>query len=56
MRVGGRLSMAGVDLQTLLRQAVGATNLGGGLVSGRFDFSGREMHSLNDLTGTISIP
>ena len=54
MRVGGRLSMAGVDLQTLLRQAVGATNLGGGLVSGRFDFSGREMHSLNDLTGTIS--
>jgi hypothetical protein len=54
MRVEGRLDMARVDLQTLLRQTVGATQVGGGLVTARFDFSGREMHSVNDLTGTIS--
>jgi hypothetical protein len=53
MRVEGKLLLSRVDLQTFLRQTAGSSHLGGGLMSARFDFAGREMRSLDDLTGTL---
>lgn len=53
LRVEGNLRFSGVDLQTLLRQLFGPTQLGGGQITGRFDFSGSDVHSVNDLSGNI---
>jgi uncharacterized protein involved in outer membrane biogenesis len=52
--VEGQILFRGVDLQTLLRQA-GASQAGSGLMSGRFDFSGTDVRSLNDLNGVLSV-
>ena len=51
--VEGRLDLARVDLQTFLRQTVNSAQLGGGLMTARFDFVGRDMRSLDDLTGRL---
>lgn len=53
MRVEGQVKLTRVDLQTFLRQTVGSTQLGGGLLDARFDFASSEMRSLNDLTGSL---
>ena len=52
-RVDGQLRFARVDLQNFLRQVMGPTQVGGGLMSGRFDFSGRDMRSVADLNGIL---
>jgi hypothetical protein len=52
-RVEGNLRFSGVELQTLLRQLIGPTLLGGGQMTGRFDFSGSDVHSINDLSGNL---
>jgi hypothetical protein len=52
-RLEGQLRFARVDLQTFLRQVAGPTQIGGGLMTGRFDFGGRDMRSLHDLEGVL---
>jgi hypothetical protein len=52
--VEGQVLFRSVDLQTLLRQA-GASQAGSGLMNGRFDFSGTDVRSLDDLNGVLSI-
>lgn len=52
-RVEGHIRFYRVDVQDLLREMAGAAQLGGGPMSGRFDFSGGEVRSLDDLRGTF---
>ncbi len=52
-RVEGQIRFTRVDLESLLRQMMGPTQVAGGKMTGRFDFAGREMRSLEDLTGTL---
>jgi translocation and assembly module TamB len=52
-RAHGQLRFSRVDLQTMLRQTVGQTQVGAGTMAGRFDFSGRDMRSLNELDGKL---
>ena len=52
-RVEGNLRFSGVDLQTLLRQLIGPTQFGGGQMTGQFDFSGSDVHSVNDLSSNL---
>jgi hypothetical protein len=47
------LEFSGINLQNLLREALGSMQLGSGQLSGRFDFAGRDVRSLNDLTGAL---
>lgn len=52
-RVEGNLRFTNVDVQTLLRQLIGPSELGGGQMTGRFEFSGSNVRSVNDLTGNL---
>jgi translocation and assembly module TamB len=52
-RVEGQVRFANLDLRTLLRQSADLTQVASGQVTGRFDFSGTDVHSVNDLTGTV---
>jgi uncharacterized protein involved in outer membrane biogenesis len=54
LRLEGQVRFSGVDLQTLVRPFVGATQVAGGQITGRFDFSGSEVRSINDLNGTLA--
>jgi len=49
----GNLRFSGVDLRTLLPSPTESTTLGGGLASGRIDFSGSNVRSLDDVTATV---
>jgi hypothetical protein len=53
VRLDGKLQFANVDLRTVSRQFADSPQLGSGRVTGRFDFAATDMHSLNDLTGTL---
>jgi hypothetical protein len=53
-RVTGNIRFSGVDLQALLRPVAGTTQVVGGQATGRFDFSGNEVRSINDLSGTLT--
>lgn len=49
----GQLRWTGVDVQAFLRQAFGVNQVGSGQMAGRFDFAGRDVRSIDDLTGTL---
>jgi translocation and assembly module TamB len=51
--VEGQLKFGSVDLQTLLQQAFDVNQLGRGQMTGRFDFAGRDVRTLDDLSGTL---
>jgi translocation and assembly module TamB len=53
LRVEGQVRFFGVELRTLVRQVTELSQLGSGQVSGRFDFAGDEVRSVDDLTGTL---
>lgn len=55
VQTDGQLRFSRVDLPTLLRQVGGPTQLAVGSVSGRFDFGGQAMRSLDDLQGTLVV-
>jgi hypothetical protein len=52
-RAEGQIRFFNVDLRPLVRQASELSQIGSGHANGRIDFSGNDVHSLNDLTGTI---
>jgi hypothetical protein len=54
-RVKGSLSFSNVDLREFLRSALGSTEVGGGQMTGRFDFSGDDVRSLKDLGGNLVV-
>ncbi|HEX5272309.1 MAG TPA: AsmA-like C-terminal region-containing protein, partial [Gemmataceae bacterium] len=49
----GNLRFTGVDMRALLRPLTESTAVGGGLASGRIDFSGGNVRSLDDVTATV---
>jgi hypothetical protein len=51
--VEGKLQFANVDLRKLLRESADAAYLGGGKITGRLDFTGPGLGSLEDLTATL---
>ncbi len=53
LRVEGELRFFGVDLQTLIRPFYGPTTLAAGQVTGRLEFAGAEVRTVNDLTGSV---
>jgi hypothetical protein len=55
LSVKGNVRLEGADLQTLARPFMGATQLGGGQATGRFDFAGDNVSSVNDLDGTLAL-
>jgi hypothetical protein len=53
-RVDGHLRFYDVDLHTLLSSAGDVGTIASGRLSGRIDFGGSDVRSVNDLTGTLS--
>ncbi|MFO0967269.1 MAG: AsmA-like C-terminal region-containing protein [Gemmataceae bacterium] len=53
IRLEGNLQFTRVDLQKLLRPFLGATSVVSGRLTGRFDFAGRDVRSLSDLSGRL---
>jgi hypothetical protein len=53
LRVEGNVRFFGMDLQTMLRQTIGPSELASGELTGRFDFSGSDVRSINELSGNI---
>ncbi|HLJ93696.1 MAG TPA: AsmA-like C-terminal region-containing protein [Gemmataceae bacterium] len=53
LRVEGHLRFTGVGLRPFLRQMTELGQLGSGQITGRFDFAGNDVHSIDDLTGTL---
>jgi translocation and assembly module TamB len=51
--LAGYLRFTNVDLRTLLRQLGDVGQVGNGRVTGRLDFAGQNMRSLDDLTATL---
>jgi translocation and assembly module TamB len=49
----GNVRFSGVDMRALLRPLTDSTAIGGGLASGRIDFSGNNVRSLDDVTATV---
>ncbi len=49
----GNLRFSGVELRALLRPLTESTAIGGGLASGRIDFSGSNVRSLDDVNATV---
>jgi translocation and assembly module TamB len=49
----GHLRFSGVDLRTALRPLAESATLGGGKASGRVEFSGHDVRSLDDVTATV---
>jgi hypothetical protein len=49
----GQVRFFNVDLQALLRSATDLSQVGSGLLTGRLDFSGQEVRSLDDVTATL---
>jgi uncharacterized protein involved in outer membrane biogenesis len=49
----GNLRFSGVDLRTVLRSVTDSTQLGAGQVSGRVEFSGHDVRSLDDVTADV---
>ena len=52
-RLEGQLRFSDVQLRTLLRQVTDLTSFGNGQVTGRIDFAGTDVRSLDDLTATM---
>jgi hypothetical protein len=52
-RMEGRLRFYSLDLRLLMRQATDFSQVASGQVSGRFDFWGNDVRSLDDLRGTL---
>jgi hypothetical protein len=55
LNLDGQVRFGGVDLRTLLREAAGSGQFGSGRLSGRFDFAGSSVRSVNDLTGVLDV-
>jgi hypothetical protein len=53
LQVEGYVRFFGVELRPLLRQMSELSQIGAGKISGQFDFAGRDVHGLDDLTGTF---
>jgi translocation and assembly module TamB len=53
VRLEGNVRFSNVELRSVVRDLTDSTQFGSGRVTGRFDFSGHDMRSLNDLTGTL---
>ncbi|MBV9123282.1 MAG: hypothetical protein JO112_07995, partial [Planctomycetes bacterium] len=53
-RLEGQFQFSTVDMQTLLRSFTTSTQIGSGLLSGRLDFGGSNIQSVNDLTATLN--
>jgi hypothetical protein len=53
-RVDGHVHFYDVDLRTLVHSAGDVGTVASGRLNGRIDFGGTNVHSVNDLTGTVS--
>jgi hypothetical protein len=53
LRLEGQVRFSNVDLRTVSRQLSDSGQLVSGRLTGRFDFRGSEVRSLDDLTGTL---
>ena len=53
-RIEGNLRFANIDMPDFLRQTIGPSELGGGKMTGKVDFSGNEVRSLDDVKATIN--
>ena len=53
LRVEGYLRFFGVEVHSLARQITELSQMSAGKISGHFDFAGREVRSLDDLSGTF---
>jgi translocation and assembly module TamB len=53
LRVDGQVKFSRVDVGTVLQQTIGSSQIGGGMMTGRFDFAARDLRSANDLTGSL---
>jgi hypothetical protein len=49
----GQVLFRNIDLQTFLRDLGTTTQIASGATSGRLDFAGRDVHSIDDLTGLL---
>jgi uncharacterized protein involved in outer membrane biogenesis len=52
-RLEGNVRFSGVDLRSVLRSLTDSTQLGAGQVSGRIEFSGHDVRSLDDVTADV---
>jgi uncharacterized protein involved in outer membrane biogenesis len=52
-RMDGNVRFTGVDMRALLRPMTDSTAIGGGLATGRIDFAGSNVRSLDDVTATV---
>jgi hypothetical protein len=52
-RIEGGVRFSNVDVQDFLRQTIGPSQLGGGKMTGRIDFSGDHVRSLDDIGADI---
>ncbi len=52
-QVDGFVQFNGLDLQNLLRETTGSTSLGSGTLAGKFDFTGRDVRTIDDLSGQL---
>src|SRR5581483_5923591 len=53
LRLEGTLRFFDVDVPTLWRSTGATSKIAGGRMTGRFDFGGNNIHSPDDLTGTL---
>jgi hypothetical protein len=53
LNIEGHVHFFGLELRTLLRQATDSNHFGNGRLTGRLDFVGNDVHSADDLTGTL---
>jgi hypothetical protein len=54
LRLDGQIRFFNLELRSLLRQGADSTPLGSGHVTGQFDFAGMDLHSVDDLTGSLT--
>jgi hypothetical protein len=54
-RLEGNLRFFDVEARTVLRQSLENSQIGSGRLQGRIDFSGTDVHSLNDITARVDV-
>jgi hypothetical protein len=54
LRLNGHGKLSSIDLRTLLAQSASASRLANGKLTGNYTLGGRDIRSVNDLTGTLN--
>jgi hypothetical protein len=53
-RLDGHLTFSDLNVAALLRELASSSQVGSGLLTGRVDFSGHEVHSLNEVSAVLT--